>query len=100
MENKLIQVYQIEPETKHKKLLEELDELNVAARQYRKSGNIYPVLKELADVSIIILGIAIYKHSVTLSEFKYIVNDKLGRSIRIKRKMKVTGKTYDQIRRG
>lgn len=99
MENKIILVHDIEPETKLNKLDEELDELYIAFKLYKNNNNILPLLRELADVCIIILGIAIVKHGLNIKEFKSIVDEKLNRSLRIKKRMKEEGKTYDQVRR-
>ena len=99
MQEQLNQIYQIEPETKLNKLDKKLKELQHAVQEYRNTGDIYPVLEEVADCLIIILGIFIVKHSGYIREFMIIVERKIKRSLKIKRIMKRENKTYDEIRR-
>jgi len=98
MINKLIQVHYINPDTKLDKLKEEIQELIQSIDEYQNNADIYPVLEELADVCICTLGIAIVKHGVNTEEFKAILDNKLNRSIRIKKIMKETGKSYEEVR--
>ncbi len=99
MVNKLIQVYYIDPDTKLDKLDEEVTELEESIQEYRLNNDIKPVLNELVDCLVIVLGIAIVKHSVNIKEFKSMLDYKLNRSIRIKKIMKETGKSYEEVRK-
>lgn len=98
MENNLIKIHQIEKEKKLDKLKEELNELNHSITDYENNAHIYPVLKELADVMIIILGIAIVKHGISIKEFIAILKQKVNRSVKIKKKMDETKQSYNKIR--
>jgi len=99
MENKLIKIHHIEPETKLDKLDEEIKEFKQALDEYRNTGEILPLLKELADCLIIAIGIAIVRHGMNISEFKAIMGKKVNRRLLIKGIMKEKGISYDEARK-
>lgn len=102
IENKLKSIYSIESETKIKKLLEEFNELATDMMKYIANpsyDNMILLLGELIDVNIVILQIAIVKHSIMLDEILSMAKDKLNLIHRIKLTMKKKRIGYLEARR-
>lgn len=102
METKLKQIYQIETESKHNKLLEELNELTVEVKKYIKDpteDSIRLVIDELVDVFVVVAQLALCKHSVYLAEIKAVAREKINLNVCIGKTMKRLRIVYKDARK-
>ena len=97
-ENDLIQIYHIEPHKKLDKLDEEIKELSEAVQTYHLNDDILPVIKELCDVVIVIIGLAIVRHGLKIGDIMYEYNYKKNRSLKIRKIMRRKKISYDEAR--
>ena len=102
LENGLILIRRIEPETKLEKLKEERREFN---REYRKyitnptTDNMDLLISELIDLNIVVLQLAICKHRYNLAEIYARLKDKVKLTVSIGVLMKSKRIGYPEARR-
>ena len=91
METKLNIIYKIEPESKHNKLLEELNELTVDIKKYIKEpsdDNMELALGEYIDLGIVLLQLAIVRHRQNIAEIWSTAIQKVNTGVIISKLMK------------
>ncbi len=101
MDNKLIQIYNIEPETKLYKLLDENAELTEAVNNYisnQTDANMIHTINELIDTACVLFQLAIVKHGMNMDEIKAMWNEIVNRNVMIAKEMKSEGRTYKEVR--
>ena len=101
MDNKLIQIYNIEPETKLYKLLDENTELTEAVNNYineQTDANMIHTINELIDTACVLFQLSIVKHGMNMDEIKAMWNEIVNRNVMIAKEMKSEGRTYKEVR--
>ena len=91
METKIKRLYQIEPESKHNKLLEELNEVSVEVKNYINSPtdeNMELLLNELIDLNVVALQLAMCRNMYCMAEIWAMAKEKVNISINVLEVMK------------
>jgi hypothetical protein len=86
MNNTLRQLYNIEPNQKINKLLEELQEQTDAIKDYvinETDENMIRAIEEYIDTGAVLLQLAIIKHDIQLEEVKSMVQSIMKINLRI-----------------
>lgn len=102
MDLKLKKLYQIEPDTKTEKLLEELIEQVQAINNYIQDpnyDNMYQALLEWIDTGIVLGQLALVKHDFYTAEILSMAREKVHKSIMLLERMKSESRTYEDVRR-
>lgn len=91
METKLNIIYKIEPESKHNKLLEELNEVSVEVKNYINNPtdeNMELMLNEIIDLNIVALQLAVVRNRFSVAEIWSTAIQKVNTGVIISKLMK------------
>ncbi len=102
MNNTLRQLYNIEPNQKINKLLEELQEQTDAIKDYIISStdeNMTKAIEEYIDTGAVLLQLAIVKHNIQLEEVEDTARGIMKINLRIAHLMQESGVNYKTARK-